>query len=207
MKSVVLHDILDENITNTYTTRDGAVSFRKVDISGMDPIMGLNDLRFLLFEEELNKHPEWDTVFLTDIRDVVVVHNPCSLVEERPDALFVQSEKSSMKPFPYVRGKFEEMGGKYLEWYDAVPDQTNLLSPGLIGGKRSVVLKALDGLNAVMTDPELASRKEGKVKINFVAANYAFRTNFDSKNIVTGSPLHSEYWAYENRTDVYFRHK
>jgi len=208
VKAVVLHDFLTEDVTSNYTTKDGSMSFVKVDISGLDPLMGLNDLRFQLFDEQIKKHPEWETVFITDISDVVVVHNPCGFVEKQPERIFSGSQRVALKPYPYMNGKFEELGGKYLEWYDSLVDyKRTLMNAGILGGKRSVVLKALSALNAVLLDPELSSRKQKTdVTVNMAAFNYALHSNFEG-HMVTGFPLHSKFWNYENRTDVYFRHK
>jgi len=207
-KAVIMHDYLPDNVTSNYSTKDGSVSFVKVDISGFDPLLGLNDLRYQLFEQQVKNHPDWDTVFLTDISDVVVLHNPCAFVERQPERVFVGSQHAKMKPYKFIRDKFLELGGKYLEWYDAQPDDHyTMLNAGILGGKRSMVLAALERMNAVVTDPELASRKAGEpVRVNMAAFNYVFYTAFANQT-VTGHPLHSQFSLYDNRTDVYFRHK
>jgi len=205
-KAVILYDSLDEDMTSKYEIPD-AISFVKVDISNMDPLLGLNDLRYQLFEDQIRKHPEWDTVFMTDSRDVVVLHNPCVLVERQPEKVFVGSQTESMKPRWWFNESFHGMGGKYLDWYEAQPNHTKIkLSAGIMGGKRDLVLLGLESLNAVLTDPELELRKKGRqVAVNMAAFNYVFHGEFDD-DTVTGFPLHSKWNYWENRTDVYFWH-
>jgi len=207
--AVIFYDDLPEDLVRNYTSGDGAVSFTKVDISGLDPIMGLNDLRYQVFEEHIKKHPEWETIFMTDINDVTVIHNPCAFVDRTPDKLFVGSQTEPLKPREFIHHKFEQAGGKYLKWYEAQPDfSLPLLNAGIIGGKRSVVLRALRKVNEMLEDPELPGRKmDVGVRINMEAVNYVFYTAFGRESLVTGVPLHSKFYYFQNRTDVYFWHK
>jgi len=207
--AVILYDSLPEDLVRNYSTGDDVLSFRKVDISKLDPLMGLNDLRFLVFEEEVKKHPEWSTIFMTDIRDVLAIHNPCMFVKRHPEKIFVGSQPNSLKPYWVAAKQFGRAGGKYLAWYTAQPDDAvPELNAGLIGGRRPVVLKVLSKIIEVLLDPETTGRKERtNVTINMPAVNYGIYTNFGMKMIVTGRPLHSEFRGYENRTDVYFWHK
>jgi len=208
-KALIFHDGLPDDIVRNYSTADGAVTFVKVDLSGMDENLGLNDLRYQVYEEQVKKHAEWETVFMTDASDVVALHNPCVLVARQPDKIFVGSQPSHIKPFPYIQMKFEEMGGKYLEWYKAQEDgKVTLLNAGIIGGRRSRVLDALAEINQALLDPMLEVRRNGSnVRVNMPAINYVFHAQLGDDKIVTGAPLHSKFWAYEDRADVYFKHK
>lgn len=231
VRAVVLCDALPDSITQEYSTANGTFSFVKVDLSQFEPKLGLNDLRFQLFEDHLRRNPDLGTVFMTDIRDVVVLHNPCALVERFPDRLFVGSQADDLKADTCLGRHFAEMGGKYLEWYERVqPGHFDVLSPGIIGGTRSVLLSFLPKYNAAMMDPSLVMRQAGKhrypkcrhggrgatvaakrslelVRSNMPALNYVARSEYSLGQLVTGQPLHSVFRAWENRTDVYFRHK
>eukprot|EP00429_Kryptoperidinium_foliaceum_P065001 CAMPEP_0176067148 /NCGR_PEP_ID=MMETSP0120_2-20121206/33514_1 /TAXON_ID=160619 /ORGANISM="Kryptoperidinium foliaceum, Strain CCMP 1326" /LENGTH=341 /DNA_ID=CAMNT_0017400761 /DNA_START=51 /DNA_END=1076 /DNA_ORIENTATION=+ len=208
-QAVVLYDTLPLDVIRNYSTGDGTVQFVNVDISGMDEKLGLNDLRYQVFEEQVKKHPEWDTIFMTDASDVIALHNPCVLVDKQPDKIFVGSQPQKMKPYTYIQMKFGELGGKYFDWYMAQPDgKLQLLNAGIIGGRRAKVLDALARMNKVLLDPELAIRRNGsEVKVNMPAFNYVFHAEFGDDKIVTGAPLHSKFWEYEARADVYFKHK
>mmetsp|Transcript_117158 Transcript_117158/g.338721 ORF Transcript_117158/g.338721 Transcript_117158/m.338721 type:complete len:344 (-) Transcript_117158:84-1115(-) len=208
-QAVVLYDYLPEDLIRNYSVGDKALTFKKVDVSKIDKLMGLNDLRFLLFEDEVKAHPEWGTIFMTDIRDVMAIHNPCSFVDRHPDKLYVGSQPNNMKPYKWMLRQFDMAGGKYLEWYNSQPDDDRLeLNAGLLGGKRPMILQVLRKINAMLMDPELGGRKnQTNVTVNMAAVNYACYEGFGIERVVTGAPLHSEFRAFENRTDVYFWHK
>eukprot|EP00429_Kryptoperidinium_foliaceum_P018701 CAMPEP_0176038796 /NCGR_PEP_ID=MMETSP0120_2-20121206/19229_1 /TAXON_ID=160619 /ORGANISM="Kryptoperidinium foliaceum, Strain CCMP 1326" /LENGTH=354 /DNA_ID=CAMNT_0017372191 /DNA_START=65 /DNA_END=1129 /DNA_ORIENTATION=+ len=207
--ALILYDYLPEELVSNYTTGDGTVSFLKVDVSHIDKLMGLNDLRFLVFEEQVKKHPEWETIFLTDIRDVMAIHNPCFFVNRNPDKLFVGSQPNNLKPYKWALRQFAMAGGKYLDWYNSQPDDDVVeLNAGLLGGKRPMILSVLRKINEMLMDPELGGRKNHtNVTVNMAAVNYACYQGFGKEKVVTGSPLHSEFRSFENRTNVYFWHK
>jgi len=205
----ILYDDIPDELIRNYSTGDGAVTFEKVDISKIDPLMGLNDLRYLLFEEQVKRHPEWDTIFMTDIRDVLAIHNPCTFVGRNPDKLYVGSQTNNMKPWKWMIRQFYMAGGKYLDWYMAQPDDAFIeLNAGIIGGKRPMILKVLGKINEMLMDPDLGGRKnKTNVTVNMAAVNWACYGGFGKERVVTGPPLHSLYKYFENRTDVYFWHK
>jgi len=183
-KSVIMYDDLPEDLIKRYTTGDGTVSFVKANTSGQE---SSKDFRFKVFEEEVSRHPEWGNVFVTNSHDVTVVHNPCVIVEQHPEKLFVGSQDS------------------HMEMHTA-PEEKSLpeLSSGILGGKRSVVLKALRKINKVVSDPEFISAAPDTVDLFAEAINYAGAAEFGTQMVMTGSPLHSLYGARETRTDVYF---
>jgi len=187
-KSVIMYDDLPEDLMKHYATGDGVVSFVRVNVSGKE---SSTDFCFKVFEEQVSRHPEWENVFITDARDVTVVHNPCIIVEQNPEKLFVGSYPADME----LRSKPENK---------SLPE----LSSGILGGKRSVVLKALRKVSELVSDSELISTEPNR-NSNLLAAaiNYAGHTAFGTEQVMTGRPLHSLYGARENRTDVYFWYK
>jgi len=218
-RAVVLHDNLPENVTGPMTMPDGSFSFVKVDVSGIDPLLSPNDLRYLLFQEQVAQHPEWSTVFMTDGRDVTVMHNPCVLVERHPEKVFIQSEEGiPLAMSKFVGFGFTGLGGKYKEWFEQLGSgrdpSREVLNPGIVGGSRTVVLDFLAKFRAVFLDPEMALRKNADVfetagnviNVNMAVANYVVYKDL-AASIQTGLPLHSRWSLHENRTDVYFTHK
>jgi len=209
VKAFIFYDTLAEETVRNYSTRNGVINFVKVDVPGMDKELGLNDLRFLVYEKEIRKHPEWETVFMTDSSDLIVLHNPCVFARKQPDKIFVCGQSSRLGDFKWITPKFEAMGGKYLEWYKAKENSDlRVLNAGILGGRRSTVLPVLAKMSKVLLDPNLAARKNGSsVKVNMAAFNYVIRKQFRAEDVVVGPPLHSKFAAYEQRSDVYFKHK
>ena len=41
----------------------GSVEFVRVNLSAYDAQLGINDVRYLLFAEQIRAHPEWDVIF------------------------------------------------------------------------------------------------------------------------------------------------
>jgi len=208
--AIVLHDGLPPSITDQYAAPDGSFSFVKVNLSNFGPDLGVNDVRYMLFREQLAAHPEWDTVFMTDASDVTLRHNPCQLVADAPERVYIGSESSDLKHNPFMRERFKEMGGKYLVWFKSLPDgHVNLWNAGVIGGKRAKMLELTSRIVDVLNDPELAVRQEKKeVNVNMGALNWVILNFYAPGEVGSGEPMHTHYKKYQRmREDVYFIHK
>lgn len=211
VKAVVLHDSIPENMTGPLTVADGSFSFTKVDISRFPKWLSVNDVRFLLFEEVVKQHPEWVTVFMSDVHDVRFFHNPCVLVERQPDKVFVHSQDlESLAGSGFMRGKFRMLGGQYDKWYNhtkAANSTIRVLNAGVVGGRRPVVLDVLAKMRAIYQDPDFVERRRGRrTCVNMAVVNYVLYTEFATR-IETGYPLHGRWLAHSNRSDVDFQHK
>lgn len=99
-----------------YSTGDWSVSFVKVDISGLDPLMGLNDLRCRFFEDQGHDFPQ-----RPQQRRCVA-----QLLHLLGEAAGEGRQNGSVKPFEYMRGKFAELRGKSLDWYDSQADHASV---------------------------------------------------------------------------------
>jgi len=207
-KAVIIHNRLPENLTRAKS--NSAVSFTKVDISGMHEHMTVVEWRWIVLFDQVRKHPEWDTLFMTDISDVVVHHNPCVFVQKHPGKLFASSEQNKGFGGWVLHSFFRQLGGKYLAWYGdhraSLP--AKLLNAGVFGGHRADVLRFAVHMEAVLLDPELAIKKDATTHwFDPGAFNYALRAKFALSDVVSGYPLHSWFWKYERRKDVYIKHK
>jgi len=199
---LVLYDDLPADLVRNFS--DGAVSFQKVDLSGFDPKMSLDDLRYLVFEEQIQKHPEWSTIFITDMRDALVLRDPCSLVDGHADKLFAGSRPARAPPS--YDGKLVQVDGNYLAWNVSQLDTSHLeLNPMVLGGKRPVILKALGKVRDLLSDQQLSivsrNRADG---VNASAITHAAYSALGKDKVMTFVPVHSKSNAYEHRTDVYF---
>mmetsp|Transcript_42573 Transcript_42573/g.77323 ORF Transcript_42573/g.77323 Transcript_42573/m.77323 type:complete len:286 (+) Transcript_42573:65-922(+) len=211
VKSIVLHDSLDKSYTHSATVQN-KFTFEKVDPAAHDSLLGVNDVRFLLFREALQRHSDVEVVFTTDLFDVEVLQNPCHLVYKDPHLLYVGSEVSNTLSCDWLKQRFADMGGKYAKWYEAaVQRDTNkkLFNAGIIGGTRAHYLPFLDTMIQVLQDPELASRKLNKqINVNMAALNYVVHSNHTLlAHVFTGHPLHSLFKGYAALPQDYFKHK
>mmetsp|Transcript_43199 Transcript_43199/g.99595 ORF Transcript_43199/g.99595 Transcript_43199/m.99595 type:complete len:297 (-) Transcript_43199:85-975(-) len=209
VQALVLYDRLPKELIERATS-PGKFTFSQVDISSYDTSLGVNDVRFLIFRDVLSKHAEYGVVFTSDLFDVQVLRNPCPLVEDAPDSIYVGSEVRDKLTSPWMEARFKDMGGKYMTWYFsavASGDRT-IYSAGLLGGERQKVLDFLDRMAAILEDPELRSRQEGReVNIDMGAFNWIVYNDMKPDEVVTGHPLHSTYKEYHAHPGDYFKHK
>jgi len=200
--AVVLYDDLPMDIVRNFS--DDAVSFQKVDISGFDPKMSLDELRYSVFEEAIKKHSEWKTIFMTDIRDAVVLRDPCPLVAGHADKLFAGSRPARLNLTSDEQ--LAQSGGNYLTWDVAQSDSPHLeLNPVVLGGRRPVVLKALGKVRELSSDSQLAAESRSRADRSSASAiHYAADSALGKDKVMAGVPLHSKLDANKHRADVYF---
>lgn len=229
-RCIVFHDSLPPELTENHASE--RVSFVKIDLAKYPEDMGVNDFRFLLFEEEIKANPDWRVMFNVDLFDIQVFHNPCFQVELNSSKLFVGSE-SDIKPYCFKRGSrpewdrcsalrwlrlgaFTGMGKQFVDEWDA-HHPTLLYNAGIIGGTREVYLDFLRHMNEALAHPELncrlkyksetRARKKEQCNINMAAINYVVQTKYRPSDLVTGWPLHSNFMKYEYNTTAAMRHK
>jgi len=209
VEAVVLYDVLPPQVIER-SSHPGKFTFHQVSLASYDSSLGVNDVRFFLFRDELQAHPEYRVVFTSDMFDVEVLQNPCQLVQQNPSAVCVGSEVDNGLGCTWMRNRFREMGGKYLDWYNHATRSGNplLYSAGLLGGTREEMKKFLDLMTEVMEDPSLQARKAGmQVNVDMGAFNWVIYNQIPASQIVTGHPFHSQFKAYHAAPGDYFKHK
>eukprot|EP00929_Paragymnodinium_shiwhaense_P066511 TRINITY_DN33371_c0_g1_i2.p1 TRINITY_DN33371_c0_g1~~TRINITY_DN33371_c0_g1_i2.p1 ORF type:complete len:1061 (+),score=137.46 TRINITY_DN33371_c0_g1_i2:334-3516(+) len=199
----MLYDKLPDEIVNKYS--NPRFQFVKIDFRNYDRRLGVNDVRYFIFHDELKAKKNWKYVFLADAFDVRVTMNPCSQVRE--NQLYVGIEKDKLKGHPWMKQRFEKMGGKYEKWYNSINDELKILNAGLVGGNRKVMMEFFKLMKEAVLDPETTAFKQGmSLNLNMAALNYIVYHKFT--NFSAGMPLHSRYKHYEDeRQDVWFVHK
>jgi len=216
----VLYDELPAEMRQQY--QSSTFVFHQVDLSDYDRRYGVNDVRYFLFDRLVQEHTNWRFVFIIDAFDVVVGMNPCEYLEKESKnegALFVGGELDKLGGHPWMKARYERMGGKYKKWFKTMSSKkTKILNCGITGGKREVMQNFLKEMKAVISDPNLTVRannakaaEEGKkgedIHVNMAALNY-LADNGRLGTVVTGAPVHSKYKKYEtDRTNVWFVHK
>jgi len=209
----IIYDELPEKILQY---ADDEFKFVQVNLTDYDALEGMNDVRFVIIDDIVKQHPEWRSIFLTDLFDSTVQINPCGHMSA--GKLYVGSEKDKLHQNAWMRKRFLEMGGKYLKWFDEKPSKYwPLLSAGIVGGQREIFSQFLGEMRAALSDPELTVRVNGTVgNMNMAAFNYVIRESMGLEQndtegypgLVTGFPIHSRYKMWEDgRKDVWFVHK
>lgn len=207
----ILHDSLTQPFINTYTT--SKIKFVKVN-PALYPYAGVNDVRFLMFGDLIAKNPQWQYIFNVDISDVTLTTNFCSQLQ--PDKVYAGSEAGTVNngkgspadwPHTFVKGRFQDLGGKYAKWWDEEGTFNQVLNCGILGGARSVMIDIYAGMKDVISDPK-ATNRVNKVPINADMAVLQYVVRRSKYEVVTGAPVHSRFTGYETtRKDVWIIHK
>lgn len=209
----VLYDELPWEILRHRTE---SFKFERVDLTQYDPDQGLNDVRFDMIRDLVDRNPDWRSLFLVDLFDVKIGLNPCGQIADKK--LYVGKERDRLSHNAWMDKRFQQMGGKYLSWFhDDVRRLWFLMNAGVIGGRRDVFVEFLKEMTGVLNDPELEAKKvHQQENVNMAALNYVVRVSMNlTENsedgvpgFVHGTPVHSEYKRYESdRSDVWFIHK
>lgn len=229
----VLYDELPQDILDYATDR---FKFERVNLADYDAEEGLNDMRFSMVRDLVDRHPEWGSLFLVDLFDVKVGMNPCGQMMDQK--LYIGKEPGMLHYNPWMQKRFESMGGKYESWFlNDVRRIWYLMNAGIIGGRREIFRNFLRQMTAVLDDPDLVARKHHEQEnVNMAALNYVVRASMglsectpstsapstavrggiqalpectaSEPGFIHGEPVHSEYKHFElDRKDVWFIHK
>jgi len=203
----VLYDELPADFIEVYASQ--RFRFVQVNLTQYDRRYGVNDVRYFFFERLVQQNLDWKYVFIVDAFDVRSGMSPCSNM--KPGMIYVGGEQDRLKKHPWMKARFQRMGGKYNQWYTTkVSDKQKILNCGLTGGHRDIMLKLLSRMVQVLQDPALAIRQKEKtedINLNMAALNYILYVEFDGK-FQYGPPVHSAYKRFENkRKDVWWVHK
>ncbi|CAE7195994.1 GATL10 [Symbiodinium pilosum] len=201
----VLYDELPQDFLDVYTSE--RFRFVQVNLTQFDKKYGVNDVRYFFFERLVQQNRDWKYIFIVDAFDVRSGMSPCPALQ--PGKIYVGGEQDRLKKHPWMKARFQKMGGKYNQWYTTkVTDKLKILNCGITGGQRDVMLKLLSRMVQVLQDPALAIRQKNEdINLNMAALNYILYVEFDGK-FQYGPPVHSAYKRFENkRKDVWWVHK
>lgn len=137
-------------------------------------------------------------VFITDGSDVAFKRDPFELVRsfEGQRRLFIGREKHRILFCKCVRQEMRRQFGRI--WHPLRP----VLNPGILGGRRDVVLAALDGICELID-----SLGAEIIASDMCIVNRAIHSAFAPHELVTGAPLHSRFKGWEFDTTAAILHK
>ena len=137
-------------------------------------------------------------VFVTDGSDVAFKRDPFELVRACGSArrLFVGREKHRILFCKCVRQEMQRQFGRV--WFPFRP----VLNPGILGGRREVVIDALDRICELID-----ALGDGIVASDMCIINRALHAAFSRDELVTGEPLHSRFKGWEFETTAAILHK
>ncbi len=137
-------------------------------------------------------------VFVTDAADVAFKRDPFELVEAAGGArrLFIGREPRRILLCKCVRREMlRQFGAVWFPWRP-------VLNPGILGGRREVVLEALECITRL-----IEAQGDRLECSDMCLVNRAIHAAFAPDELVTGPPLHSRFKGWEFATSAAILHK
>lgn len=196
LEARIFCDNLSEEFIEKYTTNK--IKFITVEATDYSN----NDWRFFCYRNYLEQN-KFESIFLTDSSDVVVVKDPNLIISNYPEYdFFVCKDSLKLNEFPYLnihrQANWENF--IYFAMYEKILDLINM---GVIGGSYDNMMLFLDKFC------------ETRIKLGTPSFNsdmwtgqYVFRHILSDKKTLIGEPFTSIFKEYQNdRKDVFFIHK
>ena len=188
LNMVIFHDALSDEFINIFKKNYRNCEFVKVaDFHGYTP----NDKRYFLYYDYIISHKDVRYALMTDLRDIKILNNPFEMMQQFGDIIYLGLDI----PF-HDTSNTSNVVKIYNRCYKYYPrDILNLHgnhNPGVLGGKRSVLLAALKQLTQYI---EISSREN----CNTAASSYLFHTLYID-SILTGWPLQMGFMTNQPNT-------
>ncbi|PWF99641.1 hypothetical protein [Levilactobacillus bambusae] len=165
--------------------------------------LSLYMLRWVMAYQFVLQHPEIEELVLVDLGDVVMLKNPFGLFDER--YLYMGDELTDLN-IPIINtGYIPDYGRNFLRENQLVQG----LNPGVIGGKRAIVLEFLSIMANLICQTEVEHQIDGKPAIRpfeMGLIDYIFYRYFATR-MKHGRQVTTLF--YFNRPDIraWFKHK
>ena len=182
------------------------ISFQKIEY---DKRFNPNVFRYMVYHDFLNNDAhEIQSLFLTDVSDVVMLKNPFDdlLFKNHPQHLFCGDEPKILAN-DWMQNHCTHLRNNILnfEQFEKKYSQSTLLNCGIIGGEISVMKNFIEKLSQLhrLYNANNSTAYTGDMG----GFNYIARTYFND-HIIHGKPVNTVFKEYENqRTDCWFKHK
>ena len=205
LRAVVFHDGLDTGFQHRLTSHHPRLSF--VEVPSLKD-RSTNDARFYTYYDYLLRHPEIESVLLTDISDVSFQRNPFELMSLLGDWLYVGTDIDifpDMRSMPWIRERLSGCFGNHSMApggeLSRLMELDTVYNAGTVGGSRHVML---DVLTAMVTYLDSCPTE---LNCNMPCLNYAVHKHFFQR-VFTGFPLHSRFLRHQHSPKgVYLVHK
>lgn len=200
LDGVIFHDGMSEEFIERYQTE--RIRFELVPPATFR--FSLNDFRFCIYRDYLQRHPEVRYAFMTDGNDVRVVKDPFpGMVSDR---IYVGSETGDARTNRWVQRRITLLnrGTRDFDFSFSRWRRNPIYNAGILGGSYGLCMEFLDEMVAKF---ESLDPHQRELNLNMAVFNHTVYDRF-RRRLVTGQPLHSVYKAFENeRDDVWFIHK
>jgi hypothetical protein len=195
LNGMILHDGLSEKFINNYPE----VKFIKVPPCGK---FQLYDYIWLIYKKFIKNY---DNVFFTDLWDVTVIKDPFKEPEYNDHTIFCGDVNGGV-----MRGDYFIGGALRNEKLMSLPDFEEiitsdklLLNNGTVGGSYKMMSKFINTLCDMIL--KMADREQD-ITCDMSIFNYVMYKYFPTE-FYAGFPVCSSFKKYEDRNDIWFKHK
>lgn len=182
------------------------LTFVRIDYN---PQFNPNVYRYFVYRDFLRANASRiDSLFLTDVSDVMVVQNPFvqPLFVANPDALFCGDEPATLHN-TWMLAHAAHLRSRIADYadYERTFAQETLLNCGIMGGNTAVMLPFIEKLCFIHEQYNHDNRTAYTGDMG--AFNYLSRTQYNDR-LHHGPPVNTVFKGYQNdRFDCWFRHK
>jgi hypothetical protein len=204
LQGLIFHNNFSEETCKSFGNEN--ISFIKIDYN---PQYNPNVFRYFIYRDFLHQHlQQINSLFITDITDVVVVNNPfiASFFIENPTSLFCGDEPKILNN-DWMNAHSENLRENIVDYatYESTFGNETLLNCGIIGGNASIIFNFLQQLCAIHQHANYNNKTAYTGDMG--AFNYLARTVFNQQ-LIHGAPVNTVFKGYEiDRNDCWFRHK
>ena len=174
---VLFHDDLSNQFVQKFERNYPAIEFVKVDtFDSYTP----NDRRYFLYYDYLLTNKDIRYALMTDLRDIKILNNPFKMMDIVGDYVYLGIDN----PFHDTSVSSKVVGildRCYAYYPKGILGLYGNMNPGVLGGKRGIILAALNRLTHFI-------QESSKLNCNTAAASYLFHTLY-YESVLTGWPL------------------
>lgn len=204
LKGIIFHNNFSTETCLKYQNEH--LAFIKTD---HNPRFNPNVYRYLVYRNFLRtRSPAPESVFVTDIADVVVLNNPFihPFFKANPGALFCGDEPKPLQN-EWMDAHSAHLRSKIADYaaYEATFKAAPLLNCGVIGGNIRIMQAFIEKLAGI--HEQFNHDNPTAYTGDMGGFNYLVRTQFND-SVLYGPPVNTVFKGYElDRTDCWFRHK
>jgi hypothetical protein len=203
LQAIIFHNNFSEETVKKYQSKN--LIFVEVN---HDIRFNPNVFRYYLYNEFINKYKSnIESLFVTDVSDVLVLKNPFlqSLFINNPDFIFCGDEPTILSNEwmynhgSHLRGRIKD----YAE-IETINKSITLLNCGIIGGNISIISSLIDSIWQIHEEYNFDNSTSFTGDMG--AFNYILRKKY-SNCILHGSPINTEFKSYFDDGTCWFQHK
>jgi hypothetical protein len=196
LNGVLFHDGIDEGFSKALPL------LRTIQVPKTPDGMIFSDYHWIISHNYLRRHTEIENVFFTDCPDCEVINNPFIQQDYRLCDLYCGDEQEAIGESLWMRKALDNPGLINLPEYRSIlTSDAPLYNGGVLGGYRT---KVLEFTSLICELIERVKCRSNDGTGDMAIYNYILHRYFKP---VHGFPVNSVFKGYEDRNDVWFKHK